>query len=206
MQRKSVLLPEPLLPMMAMTSPRLTSRSMPFSTSLSPKRLRSALTFTMGSGRRAAPSGRSQGGRRLRLLSSLRGSVGRDREAQREVHQRHAGVDGERLESRVGDHRAGLGQLDEADHRRQRRALDHLHEKAHRRRRSRCAAPAGRSRGASFRRSSAPGCRPPPTGPWESHRRSRARSRPGRRWCTASAPRRQRATAGTLMPNSARPK
>ena len=38
MQRSSVLLPEPLLPMMAMTSPGSTSMSMPLRTSLSPKR------------------------------------------------------------------------------------------------------------------------------------------------------------------------
>ncbi|MDT4841961.1 hypothetical protein FQZ97_758390 [compost metagenome] len=36
MQRRSVLLPEPLLPMMAITSPRFTSRSMPLSTSFVP--------------------------------------------------------------------------------------------------------------------------------------------------------------------------
>ncbi len=36
MHRSSVLLPEPLLPMMAITSPRLTSRSTPLSTSFAP--------------------------------------------------------------------------------------------------------------------------------------------------------------------------
>ena len=47
MQRNSVLLPEPLLPMMAMTSPAPTSRSMPFSTSFVPKRFFSPLISTM---------------------------------------------------------------------------------------------------------------------------------------------------------------
>ena len=47
MQRSSVLLPEPLLPMMAITSPRLTSRSTPFSTSFVPKRLRRPRISTM---------------------------------------------------------------------------------------------------------------------------------------------------------------
>ena len=57
MQRSSVLLPEPLLPMMAITSPRSTSRSMPFSTSFAPKDLRSALISTMASARRFSGSG-----------------------------------------------------------------------------------------------------------------------------------------------------
>src|SRR5450432_4209477 len=124
MQRSSVLLPEPLLPMMAMTSPARTSRSMPFSTSFAPKRLRSPATWTMTGAFGSAS-----------MQMSFEGfAPGRDRPAEQEVHERDDGIDRERAEGRVGDHRRRLGQLDEADHRCERRALDHLDEKTHRRR------------------------------------------------------------------------
>src|SRR5690554_2438814 len=50
MQRRAVLFPEPLRPMMATTSPRDTSISMPRSTSLLPKRLRTPFRLTTVSG------------------------------------------------------------------------------------------------------------------------------------------------------------
>ena len=47
MHRNSVLLPEPLLPMIAITSPGATLRSMPLSTSFAPKLLRNPAISTM---------------------------------------------------------------------------------------------------------------------------------------------------------------
>src|SRR5688572_8740244 len=102
MQRSSVLLPDPLLPMMAMTSPRATVRSMPLSTSLAPKRLRSDWMWTMGPTLSAA----------MVELPFHAPAPGRDRIAENEVHQRDAGVHGEGAEGGVGDHRAGLGEFD----------------------------------------------------------------------------------------------
>ena len=46
MQRSSVLLPEPLAPMIEITSPSLASSDTPFSTSSAPKRLCRSLTVT----------------------------------------------------------------------------------------------------------------------------------------------------------------
>ena len=48
MQRSSVLLPEPLAPIMLTTLPRWTSNDTPFSTSRSPKRLCTSTTRIMG--------------------------------------------------------------------------------------------------------------------------------------------------------------
>src|SRR5215204_1399103 len=49
MQRSSVVLPEPLGPMMVIVSPALTSRLMPLSTSLAPKLLCRSITLRSGS-------------------------------------------------------------------------------------------------------------------------------------------------------------
>ncbi len=48
MQRRSVLLPEPLAPIMLTTLPRWTSKDTPFSTSSAPKRLCTSTTRIVG--------------------------------------------------------------------------------------------------------------------------------------------------------------
>src|SRR5690606_14696814 len=116
MQRSSVLLPEPLRPIRAITSPGRTSRAMPLSTSLLPKDLRSPSMRTAGT-----ESGAD--GMESRLDTAR---VRADGEAQDEVEGRHAGIDQEGLEGGVGDHGAGLGEFDEADHRSECGSLDHL--------------------------------------------------------------------------------
>src|ERR1700712_3748506 len=105
MQRSSVLLPEPLLPMMAMTSPRLTVRSMPLSTSFVPYDFRSAVIWTIGPalamdaarfvagvGAMAEPSATLDIEFSFKVLGKQA-----DRETQREIEQRNAGEHHERL-------------------------------------------------------------------------------------------------------------
>src|SRR4051812_34630931 len=99
--------------MMAITSPRLTERSMPLSTSFVPKRLRKPAISTMPvTGFCSTVSMK---------FSFQRTCPQRNRETQDEVQQCHAGVDREGAEGRVGDGGAGLGELGEPDHRRERR-------------------------------------------------------------------------------------
>src|SRR3989337_2684919 len=100
MQRSSVDLPEPLLPMMATTSPGSTSMEIPFSTSLSPKRF---FTSVMAMSDIELP---------FQELARFR-----QRPAQSKVDERDQAIDGERLERGVGDDRTGLRQFDEADDR-----------------------------------------------------------------------------------------
>src|SRR3954471_21637915 len=112
-QRSRVLLPEPERPMMATTSPLAMSSETPFSTSLAPKLF---LTSRI-------------------LTSDIEASFDflrppRQREAQAEIDQRDQRVDQERPEGGVVEHGAGLGQLDEADDRGERRALDDLYGEA----------------------------------------------------------------------------
>src|SRR3954471_6671813 len=110
MQRSRVLLPEPERPMMATTSPLAMSSETPFSTSFAPKLF---LTSRM-------------------LTSDIESALDffrppGQRETQAEIDQRDQRIDHEGTERRVVEHGAGFGQLDEADDRGQRRALDHLH-------------------------------------------------------------------------------
>src|SRR5438034_2504881 len=118
MQRSSVLLPEPERPMMAMISPRSTSREMPSSTVSGPNRLVTSAISTSGMEppfQPAAPLG--------------------EREAEREIKRGDGEVDGERLEGRGSRGLALAGQLDEADGRGERGVLDQLDEESHGRRR-----------------------------------------------------------------------
>src|SRR5436305_8819528 len=113
MQRSSVLLPEPERPMMATTSPLATSSETPFSTSFAPKLFLTSRMLTSD----------------IEPTLDFLGAPGQ-REAQAKIDQRHQRVDQERPERGVVEHGAGLGQLDKADDRCQRGALDHLHREA----------------------------------------------------------------------------
>src|SRR5260221_14184503 len=118
MQRRSVLLPEPERPMMAMISPRSTSSEMPSSTFSAPKCLVTSAISTSGMKppfQPAAPLG--------------------EREAEQEIEGSDRQVDGEGLEGRSCRGMALARQLDEADGRRERGVLDQLDEEPHGRRR-----------------------------------------------------------------------
>ncbi len=117
MQRSSVLLPEPDLPMMATTSPRPISDRDAFQHLDRAE----ALAHVLNANER-------------HCVAFPAVCVPGEREAEREVDQRDQRVDEERAEGRVVQHRAGLGQVDEADDGGERRALDHLHREADRRR------------------------------------------------------------------------
>src|SRR3990167_3437090 len=125
MQRSSVLLPEPLLPMMAITSPGAICRSMPLSTSLLPYDLRSARMSTMG----AMAALVSTGGMQLPLQGF---GVQAHGVAQHKIQNGHTAEHEKRAVGGVGNGLAHLGQLHETNHRGQRCALDDLHQKAHR--------------------------------------------------------------------------
>src|SRR4051794_25522306 len=112
-QRSRVLLPEPERPMMATTSPLAMSSETPFSTSLAPKLFLTSRMLTSD----IEPS-----------FDFLRPP--RQREAQAEIDQRDQRVDQERSEGRIVEHGAGLGQLDEANDRGERGALDDLYGEA----------------------------------------------------------------------------
>src|SRR5947207_12146756 len=103
-QRSSVLLPEPLRPMMATTSPASTASETPLSTSWAPNRLETSLNAKSG----IDPP--------FEVLAKLR-----QRPAQHEIHRRDHRIDDHRLEGRVVHELAGAGQFDEADDRRDRR-------------------------------------------------------------------------------------
>src|SRR5262245_33351338 len=114
MQRRSVLLPEPERPMMAMISPRSTSSETPASNVSGPKRLVTLAISTSAMQpplKPAAPRG--------------------EREAQHEIERGDGEVDGEGLERRSSRGLALAGQLDEADGRGERGVLDQLDEKTH---------------------------------------------------------------------------
>src|SRR5882724_744643 len=118
MQRSSVLLPEPERPMMAMISPRSTSRVMRSSTFSAPKCL---VTSAISTSAMKPP---------FEPAAPLR-----EREAQHEVEGGDRQVDGEGLEGRGRGRLALAGQLDEADGRGQRGVLDELDEEPDGRRR-----------------------------------------------------------------------
>src|ERR1700710_1592303 len=96
--RSSVLLPEPLRPMIATTWPDSTEKSMPFKTSFAPNCLRRFCVSTSG-----IP------------FPFERARVAGQRIAENEVDHRDEAVDEKRLERRVRDHRAGLREFGEAD-------------------------------------------------------------------------------------------
>src|ERR1700738_4043373 len=125
MQRSSVLLPEPLRPTIATVWPRTTSKPTPSSTRSGPNSLTTSATRTTAS---LLPSAAGMG------LPLEMAAGQRQRVAQREIDGGDDAEDGERLEGRVVDDLARARELDEADHRRQRRVLHDLHHEAHRRR------------------------------------------------------------------------
>src|SRR2546428_12967315 len=103
--------------MMATTSPLAMSSETPFSTSFAPKLFLTSRMLTSD----------------IEASFDFLGPPGQ-REAQAEIDQRDQRVDQERSEGRVVEHGAGLGQLDEADDRGERGALDDLYREPHRRR------------------------------------------------------------------------
>src|SRR5882757_11225496 len=117
MQRKRVLLPEPLRPMMATTSPVSTDSETPFSTSSGPNRLCTSSMTTAG----------------MKRPFEMAAEAG-EREADREIQRRHRGEDLEGLEGGVVDQLPGPGEIDEADHRDDRGVLHQLHQEADARR------------------------------------------------------------------------
>src|SRR5579872_225672 len=113
MQRSRVLLPEPDLPMMATTAPRVISIETPFRTWTAPKLLRRSRMLTSDIVGPFEPMGEP-----------------RQREAQCKIDRRDQRVDKERPEGRVVQHGAGFGEVDEADDRGERRAFNDLHGEA----------------------------------------------------------------------------
>ncbi len=126
--------------------------------------------------------------------------------AEGEIDERHEAVDRERLERRVGHDRAGLRELDEPDDGGQRRALDHLHREADGRR-DRDAQGLGQDHVPhllEMAHAEARGCLP--LASWRRLRRSRARSRPGRRRVQSVSAAKAAAQAGTSIPMRPSPK
>src|SRR5262245_58430602 len=111
MQRSMVDLPEPERPMTATISPFSSVSETPFSTSTSPKRLRTPDSSTSG----------------MELPFQRMAELG-EREADDEIDRRRGEVDGERGEGRTTDDLARPRKLDEADQRRQRGVLHQLHQ------------------------------------------------------------------------------
>src|SRR5882757_1180512 len=109
MQRSSVLLPEPLRPMMATTCPVSTLSDTPFRTSTGPKRLCTSSMTTAG----------------MHCPFKVAAET-RKRKADQEIDRRHGREDLERPECRVVDQLAGARQLDESHHRHDRRVLHQL--------------------------------------------------------------------------------
>src|SRR6185437_5557645 len=112
-QRSSVLLPDPLRPMIATISPLLTSKVTPFSTSSGPKLLRTS---------------RSSMSDMEPPLETL--ARARHREADRKIERRDRQIDLQRREGRVVEDLASARQLDEADRRGERGILHELHAEA----------------------------------------------------------------------------
>src|SRR6266851_1424042 len=113
MQRSSVLLPEPLRPMIATTSPGSTTSETSSRARCVPNRLEMLFNAKIGID---AP------------FEGLRQE--RERPAEDEVEHRDDRVDDHRLEGRVGHQLPGARQLDEADDRGDRGALDELDREA----------------------------------------------------------------------------
>src|SRR5579871_102101 len=127
MQRSSVLLPDPLRPMMATVWPRATSRLTPSRTRNVPNSLTTLPTRTTT----ALVAGAACIG------SPFEETAGqRQRVAHGKIDRGHDAEDDEGLEGRVVDDLACARELDKADHRSQRRVLHDLHHEAHGRRNS----------------------------------------------------------------------
>src|ERR1700710_2898916 len=114
--RSSVLLPEPLRPMIATTWPDSTEKSMPFKTSFAPNCF---LRFCVSTSGIPFPFERAR--------------VAGKRITNHEVDHGDKTVDHERPEGRVRNHRAGFREFSEADDRDQCRVLHGLHAKSDRR-------------------------------------------------------------------------
>src|SRR4030088_2518072 len=125
MQRSSVLLPDPLRPMMATVWPRATSRLTPSRTRSVPNSLttlahRTTAALVAGAACIGSPFEETAGQRQ--------------RIAHRKIDCGHDAEDDEGLEGRVVDDLAGARELDKADHRSQRRILHDLDHESHSRR------------------------------------------------------------------------
>src|SRR5258705_8990154 len=114
MQRSAVLFPDPLAPITAIISPFFTSNDTPFSTWFEPNRLYTSPSLTIAD---------------IELVLH-RLAPARERIAQHEIESADQPEHEERLKDRVVDDLARARQFDEADHRCERRHLDHLHQKA----------------------------------------------------------------------------
>src|SRR5882757_9328243 len=125
MQRSSVLLPDPLRPMMATVWPRPTSRLTPSRTRNFPNSLTTLETRTTAALLAGAAC----------IGSPFEETAGqRQRIAHRKIDCGHDAEDDEGLEGRVVDDLAGARELDKADHRSQRRILHDLDHETHSRR------------------------------------------------------------------------
>src|SRR5438093_10572812 len=117
MQRKAVLLPEPLWPMTATTSPLSTARLTPLSTCTAPKLLCTCFSSTIGDIE----------------FPFERERLARQRVADREVENRGQAEIDEGLKGRVVQRLRVVRELGEADDDRgHRRVLDDLHHEANR--------------------------------------------------------------------------
>src|SRR6266568_5638876 len=115
MQRSSVLLPEPLRPMMATTCPASTLSDTPLRTSTGPKRLCTSSMTTAG----------------MHCPFKIAAETG-ERKADQEIDRRHGRKDLERPECRVVDQLARAGEFHEPHHRNDRRILYQLNQEADR--------------------------------------------------------------------------
>src|SRR5438132_3099505 len=113
-QRSSVVLPDPERPMTATTSPASTSSDTSLRTRCEPKCLRMLLNAKSGIDPPFEPQ-RDQ----------------RNRPTQHEVEYGNQRIDHHRLEGDVDDELSGAGQFYEADDRRDRGALDQLHQETY---------------------------------------------------------------------------
>src|SRR5919112_1521386 len=135
MQRRAVLLPEPLRPMRTRTSPRLTSKLTPLSTLSAPKLLCTLERPTTAEGLSVlvilcmSRSLKFDAGRAASHFQSM--AEARERIAEGEVDDGDDGVDQEWLEKGVVDDLPGPREFHQADHRGQRGVLDDLHHEAH---------------------------------------------------------------------------
>src|SRR6478672_8698901 len=125
MQRSSVLLPDPLRPMIATVWPRTTSRLTPSKTRNVPNSFTTPVTCTTVALLAGAAC----------IGSPFEETAGqRQRVAHRKIDCGHDTEDDEGLEGRVVDDLACARELDKADHRSQRRILHDLDHEAHGRR------------------------------------------------------------------------
>src|SRR6478609_6689206 len=136
MQRSAVLLPDPLRPITASTSPRSTVKSTPSSTFSLPKLLCTFLSETTGELVGSAcilrmscslDDGAHRAAARLQPAADTR-----DRVAKGKVDHGDDRVDEEWLKERVVDDLSRAREFDETDHGGERRVLDDLHHEPYR--------------------------------------------------------------------------